>query len=83
MLPDLPKENTVTDRQFRPGEDHELKVHDGIVGAIILLSVVAGMMLNPAWFWLAGLTGAIMLSSAFTGFCPIHYVLCKLIPVRG
>ena len=64
----------------RPGGDRELKVHDGIVGTIVLLSVVAGVMANPLWFWLAGVTAAVMISSAFTGFCPLHYTLSKIMP---
>ena len=64
----------------RPGTDSELKVHDGIVGAIILLSVVAGMAVNPVWFWLAGVTGVAMIQSAFTGFCPVHFILSKVMP---
>ena len=64
----------------RPGHDRELKVHDGIVGAVNLSSVVAGVMVDPAWFWLAGVVSAVMLSSAFTGFCPLHFTLSKLMP---
>ncbi len=52
----------------RPGSDLELKVHDGIIGAVTLLSVIAGSMVNPVWFWLAGMIGVVMISSAFTGF---------------
>ncbi len=63
----------------RPGHDLELKVHDGIIGAVTLLSVVAGSMFNPAWFWLAGAIGVVMIGSAFTGFCPLHFVLGKAI----
>lgn len=68
-------------RPYRPGQDRELRVHDGIVAAIILSSVVAGVTVHPAFLWLSGVTSAVMLSSAFTGFCPIHFVLCKLMPV--
>ena len=64
----------------RPGPDLELKVHDGIIGAVTLLSVVAGLMVNPAWFWLAGVIGVVMISSAFTGFCPLPFVLRKVMP---
>ena len=64
----------------RPGSDRELKVHDGIIGAATLLSVVAGSMVDPLWFWLACVIGVIMLSSAFTGFCPLHFVLSKVMP---
>ena len=42
------KESTMTSGQVRPGGDRELKVHDGIVGTLILLSVGASVMLNPA-----------------------------------
>ncbi len=66
--------------QCRPGPDRELRVHDGIVGTIILLSVAAGMTVNPVWFWLAGLTSVAMIQSAFTGFCPVHFVLSKVMP---
>ena len=67
----------------RPGHDLELKVHDGIIGAVTLLSVVAGSMFNPVWFWLAGVIGVVMISSAFTGFCPLHFVLSKVLPATS
>ncbi len=67
----------------RPGPDLELKVHDGIVGALTLSSVIAGVMVNPAWFWLAGVIGAVMISSAFTGFCPLHFLLSKVMPAAN
>ena len=65
--------------QVRPGGDLELKVHDGIVGALIL-SVVAGMTINPAGYWLAGVISVAMIQSAFTGFYPVHFVLSKVMP---
>ena len=64
----------------RPGGDAELKVHDGIIGVVTVASVVAGVMVDPVWLWLAGVLGAVMLSSAFTGFCPLHFVLGKVMP---
>ncbi len=64
----------------RPGPDLELKVHDGIIGAVTLLSVVAGMTVNPAWLWLAGVISVAMIQSAITGFCPLHFVLSKVMP---
>ena len=70
----------MTNRQVRPGGDLELKVHDGIVGALILLSVAAGMMVNPVWYWLAGVISVAMIQSAFTGFCPVHFILSKVMP---
>jgi hypothetical protein len=44
------------------------------------LSVAAGMTVNPVWFWLAGLTSVAMIQSAFTGFCPMHFILSKVMP---
>ncbi len=67
----------------RPGPDLELKVHDGIIGAVTLLSVVAGSTVDPVWFWLAGVIGVVMISSAFTGFCPLHFVLSKVMPANN
>jgi len=68
-------------KSYRPGTDIEIRVHDGIVGMIILTGVIVGMMVHPIGFWLAGITATIMISSAFTGFCPVHYVLCKIFPI--
>ena len=64
----------------RPGRDRELQVHDGIIGAVTLLSVAGGAWVDPGLFWVAGLIGVVMLSSAFTGFCPLHFVLSKVMP---
>ena len=64
----------------RPGTDAELKVHDGVIGAVTLASVIAGVMIDPACFWLAGVIGAVMFSSAITGFCPLHFLLSKIMP---
>ena len=50
----------------RPGQDKELKIHDGIIGAIVLISAVAGMMISIAWLWIAVVIGIVMFSSAFT-----------------
>lgn len=58
----------------------KIKVHDGIVGLIILASIVLGLKADPAWFYVAGVIGALMVSSAFTGFCPVYFVLNKLMP---
>ena len=60
---------------------NKIKIHDGIVGAVIFASVVLGMVVNPAWLYVAGTIGALMVSSAFTGFCPVYYVLNKVMPV--
>lgn len=58
----------------------KIKVHDGIVGATILLSVVLAMTVNPQWLYLAGVIAVLMVASAFTGFCPVYFILNKVMP---
>ncbi len=67
----------------RPGPDLELKVHDGIIGVVNLSSVVAGVMVDPVWFWLTGVVAVAMISSAVTGFCPLHFLLGKVMPAAN
>jgi len=57
----------------------KIKIHDGIIGALILGSSLGGVFVDARIMWLAALTAAIMISSAFTGFCPVHYTIGKLI----
>jgi hypothetical protein len=59
---------------------NKIKIHDGIVGAVIFASVVLAVTVDLHWFYLAGAIGALMVSSAFTGFCPVYFVLNKVIP---
>ncbi len=61
----------------------KIKIHDGIVGAAILTSVVLSVAVSPPWLYVAGDIGALMVSSAFTGFCPVYFVLNKLAPTAG
>jgi Inner membrane protein YgaP-like, transmembrane domain len=50
-------------------------IHDGIVGAVITVGVLLGVFSNPLWFWLPGIVGVLMIQSAFTGFCPVYFLL--------
>ncbi len=54
------------------------RLHDGIVGLVIAAGVALGIWVNPVWFWIPGIIGALMVQSAFTGFCPVYYTLDKL-----
>ena len=56
------------------------KIHDGIVGAVILSCVLLGVAFSPVWLYVAGFVGALMIQSAFTGFCPVYFVLNRLMP---
>lgn len=58
----------------------KIKIHDGIVGTIYLLSVVLGATVNIQWLYLAGGVAILQILSAFTGFCPVYYLLNKFMP---
>ena len=54
------------------------RLHDGIVGSLILAGTLLGQFVHPYWYWIAGVVGALMVQSAFTGFCPVYFTLSKL-----
>ena len=54
------------------------RLHDGIAGALILLGTVLGYYSNNLWLLLPAIVGALMLQSAFSGFCPVYFTLGKL-----
>jgi hypothetical protein len=54
------------------------RLHDGIAGALILLGSVLGYYSNSLWLLLPAMVGALMLQSAFSGFCPVYFTLAKL-----
>lgn len=56
-----------------------IKIHDGIIGALVLASAVLAWQVDVRLVALAGLTALIMISSSFTGFCPVHFTLKKLV----
>ena len=53
------------------------RIHDGIVGAVITLGVALGYGLHPAWLLVPGVIGITLIQSAFTGLCPVYFLLDK------
>ncbi|HVS14452.1 MAG TPA: DUF2892 domain-containing protein [Thermoanaerobaculia bacterium] len=53
-------------------------MHDGIVGAVIAAGVALAYWVSPAWLLLPGIVGLAMVQSAFTGFCPVYYLLDRM-----
>ena len=53
------------------------RIHDGLVGALIVLGLILGFKVNPLWFYGPGLIGVLMIVSGFTGFCPVYCILGK------
>lgn len=54
------------------------RLHDGIAGAFILIGTLLGYFIDPYWLLVPGVISALMLQSAFSGFCPVYFTLGKL-----
>jgi hypothetical protein len=63
----------------------QVRVHDGIIGTLLASTSALGVLVDPRFLWLTGLTGLIMLQSAFTGFCPVHFIVSRAVsePANG
>ena len=59
------------------------RIHDGLVGALVLAGVLLGLLLSPTWLYATAALAALMISSAFTGFCPVYFVLDRVMAEEG
>lgn len=50
----------------------------GIAGTFVLASVALGWFVHPAFFLFTAFVGANLLQSAFTGTCPMMWLLRRL-----
>lgn len=57
----------------------KVRLHDGVIGVLLLATGALGTWVDPRFWWLAPLTGLIMLQSSFTGFCPVHFTISKVV----
>ena len=58
----------------------KIRLHDGIVGILYLVSVVLGFIINIQWLYLAGAVAILQIVSPITKFCPVYFVLNKFMP---
>jgi hypothetical protein len=58
----------------------QTKIHDGIIAVVNLVSIALAVMVDLHFLWIAGAVAMVMVSSVFTGFCPVHYSVNKLLP---
>ena len=59
----------------------KIRAHDAIVGMLYLIS--AGLTFytaNLSFLWIAAGVGGLQIISPFTKFCPVYFVLNKLMP---
>lgn len=47
-------------------------------GGMILISLLLSQLHHANWLWFTAFVGANLLQSAFTGFCPMAYILKPL-----
>jgi hypothetical protein len=47
-------------------------------GAVVLVSLLLAQLHSGNWLWLTAFVGANLLQAAFTGFCPLAFVLKKM-----
>jgi len=51
------------------------RIHDGIAGAVVAAGTALGYWVDPLWLIVPGVLGLTLVQSAFTGFCPVYFVL--------
>ena len=58
----------------------KVRTHDGIVGATYMLSVILAAATSIQWLWVAGVVAGLQIISPVTKFCPVYFVLNKMMP---
>ena len=49
-----------------------------VAGAFVLASLALGYFVSPWWWLFTAFVGLNLLQSAFTHFCPLQIILCKV-----
>lgn len=63
---------------FKTSMTLKTRIHDGIVGTLVLTGVLLGLTQGAPWLYATGVLAGLMISSSFTGFCPVYYVLDRV-----
>jgi hypothetical protein len=59
----------------------KIRAHDAIVGLMYVISVVLTMYTkNLNFLWIAVAVGGLQIISPVTKFCPVYFVLNKMMP---
>lgn len=58
----------------------KIRLHDAIVGVLYGLSVVLALTLNMQWLYLAAGVAVLQIISPITKFCPVYFILNKMMP---
>ncbi len=63
--------------------NHKRRMHDAIVGLVITVGVAMGHYVSPHWNLLPAVIGLTLIQSGLTGFCPVYFLLDRLMPAQG
>ena len=58
----------------------KVRAHDAIVGMTYLISVTGSMFVNANLIYIAIGVGFLQIISPFTKFCPVYFILNKMMP---
>jgi len=58
----------------------KIRLHDAIVGVLYGLSVILAFKVNMQWLYLAAGVAVLQIISPITKFCPVYFVLNKMMP---
>ena len=58
----------------------KIRLHDGLVGILYFSSVLLANYINLSFGWIAIVVAALQIASPFTKFCPVYFVLNKMMP---
>jgi hypothetical protein len=58
----------------------KVRLHDGIVGLLYLTSVLLANIFGPEYLLIAVGVAALQIISPVTKFCPVYFILNKLMP---
>jgi len=59
------------------------RIHDAIVGLLVTVGVALGHYVSAHWFLLPAVIGVTLIQSGLTGFCPVYFVLERMLPSEG
>lgn len=58
----------------------KVRSHDAIVGLIYLTSALLALQVNVNFIWIAVSVAGLQIISPITKFCPVYFILNKLMP---
>ncbi len=58
----------------------KVRAHDAIVGVLYLTSALLAFFVNIQWIYMAIAVAGLQIISPITRFCPVYFVLNKLMP---